>query len=595
VNPLAEYQARLEDRRRASELDHKQFRRIGNARLAAGLAAVVLAFFVFGEVWISVWWLLLPLAVFGALMIVHARVVERMERSKRAIQYYERGVARLEDHWMGLGDSGERFRDPAHVYAEDLDLFGKGSLFQLLSTARTRAGEDTLAGWLLAPASPDEVAARHLAVEELRPLLDLREDLAALGATVRSSLDPDATAAWGEAPEVRFPAGARYIAPVLVAGMVILFGLYMAGVFTRTPFLAALLLEMGYAFFLGSKTSRVTHAVDSPSLDLSLLAKLLQRLERETFRAPLLQQLHARLKAGSQQMASAQIARLGSVVERLDWQENKVFAPIAFVLLWTAQVAMAIERWRRVSGRHIREWIDTAGEFEALCSLAGYSYEHPADILPELTDAPGGCFEAEAIAHPLMPDTQSIRNNVKLGGDTRLWIVSGSNMSGKSTLLRTIGINAVLAWAGAPVRATLLKISPLTLGASIRTVDSLQDGRSRFYAEITRLREIVALTKRPRPVLFLLDELLSGTNSHDRQAGASAIVKALIDRGALGLITTHDLALAHIAEALPGRAANVHFADTLENGELHFDYRLQPGVVERSNALDLMRSVGLEV
>jgi hypothetical protein len=595
VNPLAEYQARLEDRRRASELDHKQFRRIGNARLAAGLAAVVVAFFVFGEVWISVWWLLLPLAVFGALVIVHARVVERMERSKRAIQYYERGVARLEDHWMGLGDSGERFRDPAHVYAEDLDLFGKGSLFQLLSTARTRAGEDTLAGWLLAPASSDEVAARHLAVEELRPLLDLREDLAALGATVRSSLDPDATAAWGEAPEVRFPAGARYIAPVLVAGMVILFGLYMVGVFTRTPFLAALLLEMGYAFFLGSKTSRVTHAVDSPSLDLSLLAKLLQRLERETFRAPLLQQLHARLKAGSQQMASAQIARLGRVVERLDWQENKVFAIIAMVLLWTAQVAMAIERWRRVSGRHIREWIDAAGEFEALCSLAGYSYEHPADILPELTDAPGGCFEAEAIAHPLMPDTQSIRNNVKLGGDTRLWIVSGSNMSGKSTLLRTIGINAVLAWAGAPVRAERLKISPLTLGASIRTVDSLQDGRSRFYAEITRVREIVALTKRPRPVLFLLDELLSGTNSHDRQAGASAIVKALIDRGAVGLITTHDLALAHIADALPGRAANVHFADTLENGQLHFDYRLQPGVVERSNALDLMRSVGLEV
>lgn len=595
MNPLAEYQARLEDRRRASELDHKQFRRIGNARLAAGLAAVVVAFFVFGEVWISVWWLLLPLAVFGALVIVHARVVERMERSKRAIQYYERGVARLEDHWMGLGDSGERFRDPAHVYAEDLDLFGKGSLFQLLSTARTRAGEDTLAGWLLAPASSDEVAARHLAVEELRPLLDLREDLAALGATVRSSLDPDATAAWGEAPEVRFPAGARYIAPVLVAGMVILFGLYMVGVFTRTPFLAALLLEMGYAFFLGSKTSRVTHAVDSPSLDLSLLAKLLQRLERETFRAPLLQQLHARLKAGSQQMASAQIARLGRVVERLDWQENKVFAIIAMVLLWTAQVAMAIERWRRVSGRHIREWIDAAGEFEALCSLAGYSYEHPADILPELTDAPGGCFEAEAIAHPLMPDTQSIRNNVKLGGDTRLWIVSGSNMSGKSTLLRTIGINAVLAWAGAPVRAERLKISPLTLGASIRTVDSLQDGRSRFYAEITRVREIVALTKRPRPVLFLLDELLSGTNSHDRQAGASAIVKALIDRGAVGLITTHDLALAHIADALPGRAANVHFADTLENGQLHFDYRLQPGVVERSNALDLMRSVGLEV
>jgi DNA mismatch repair ATPase MutS len=279
----------------------------------------------------------------------------------------------------------------------------------------------------------------------------------------------------------------------------------------------------------------------------------------------------------------------------LDWQRNLVFAPIAMVLLWSAQVAMAIERWRRVSGRHIHEWIDTAGEFEALCSLACYSYEHPADVFPELADISGGWFEAEAVAHPLMPQSHSIRNDVQLGGEIRLWIVSGSNMSGKSTLLRTIGINTVLAWSGAPVRAERLKISPLSLGASIRVQDSLQDGRSRFYAEITRLREIVALTSGPRPVLFLLDELLSGTNSHDRQIGASAIVHALIDHGALGLITTHDLALAHIADTLAGRAVNVHFADTLENGELHFDYRLQPGVVERSNALDLMRSVGLEV
>jgi DNA mismatch repair ATPase MutS len=326
-----------------------------------------------------------------------------------------------------------------------------------------------------------------------------------------------------------------------------------------------------------------------------LLAELLRRLENETFRAPRLQQLQARLKSGSQPSAASNIAQLGRLGARLDWAENKVFAPIAFALLWTAQVALAIERWRSIWGRHVREWMDTAGEFEALCSLASYSYEHPADIFPELADVPGGWFEAQALAHPLMKDAHAIRNDVQLGADTRLWIVSGSNMSGKSTLLRTIGINTVLAWAGAPVRATRLKISPLSLGVSIRVQDSLQDGRSRFYAEITRLREIVSLTKGPRAVLFLLDELLSGTNSHDRQIGAAAIVQALVDHGALGLITTHDLALAHIADGLAGRALNVHFADTLQNGELHFDYQLQPGVVERSNALDLMRSVGLEV
>jgi hypothetical protein len=596
---LEEYQVRVQERRQASQRLDKQFRRIGNARLAAALAAVVVAFFVFGEVWISFWWLLIPLAVFAVLIVVHARVVERLERAQRAIQFYERGLARLEDGWMGTGETGDRFRNPNHLYSEDLDLFGKGSLFELLSTARTRAGEDFLANWLLAPASKDEVAARHEAVRELGPMLALREDLAVLGATVRSGLDPDAAARWGEAPEVVFPAGARYIACVLAAAVLVSFGLYMADVFTRTPFLAVLLVDLGFAFYLGRRTLQVANAVDSPSHDLALLAKLLHRLESENLRGPLLQQLQARLRTGNQVVASAEIGRLGRLVARLDWQRNAMFAPLALVLLWGAQVTMAIEGWRRVWGGSIREWIDTAGEFEALCSLAGYSYEHPSDVLPDVADVPGGCFEAEGLAHPLMPASHAIRNDVHLGGpdskNARLWIVSGSNMSGKSTLLRTIGINAVLAWAGAPVRAARLKTSPLSLGASIRVQDSLQDGRSRFYAEITRLREIVALTSGPRPALFLLDELLSGTNSHDRRIGAAGIVQALIDHGALGLITTHDLALAHIVDALPGRALNVHFADTLQNGELHFDYRLQPGVVERSNALDLMRSVGLEV
>jgi len=595
VSPLEEYRSRLADRRQASVRLEKQFRYIGNARLASGLAALVVAFLVFGEVWISFWWLLVPLAVFAALVVVHSRVVQRLERSQRAIQFYERGLARLEDRWIGTGETGERFRNPNHLYSEDLDLFGKGSLFELLSMARTRSGEDFLAAWLLAPAAQDEVATRHQAVWELRGMLDLREDLAVLGATVRSGLDPDAAATWGEAPEVLFPAGTRYIALFLAAALLISFGLYMANVFTRTPFLGILMVDLGFAFFLGNRTLQVANAVDSPSHDLALLAKLLQRLESETFHAALLQRLHTQLQAGSRLVASAEIGRLGRLVARLDWQRNPMFAPIALVLLWGAQVAMAIERWRRVWGPHIREWIDTAGEFEALCSLAGYSYEHPADIFPELADVSGGCIEAQALAHPLMPESHSVRNDVRLGGETRLWIVSGSNMSGKSTLLRTIGINAVLAWAGAPVRAASLKISPLSLGVSIRVMDSLQDGRSRFYAEITRLREIIGLTGGTRPVLFLLDELLSGTNSHDRQIGASGIVQALIEHGAMGLITTHDLALAHIADALPGRAINVHFADTLQNGELHFDYRLQPGVVERSNALDLMRSVGIQV
>jgi DNA mismatch repair ATPase MutS len=269
----------------------------------------------------------------------------------------------------------------------------------------------------------------------------------------------------------------------------------------------------------------------------------------------------------------------------------KVVGPL---MLWTEQLAFAIEAWRRVSGPALRRWLDAVGEIEALCCLGAYAWEHPADVFPEFA-AGGACFEGEEMAHPLLDRSRAVRNSVALGGDLRVLIVSGSNMSGKSTLLRTLGINTVLAQAGAPVCARRLRLSRLALGASIRTMDSLHDGTSRFYAEIKRLHQIMELTAGPLAVLFLLDELLHGTNSHDRKIGAEAIVRGLVERGAIGLVTTHDLALAQVVEALATRAANVHFEDQFENGRMTFDYRLHAGVVEKSNALELMRSVGLEV
>jgi hypothetical protein len=407
-------------------------------------------------------------------------------------------------------------------------------------------------------------------------------------------MDPDAVMHWASAPAVPFAAFTRPVAALFGAAVAITLLLYLAGVWTRTPFLISLLLELTFGFAYGRKTLAVMSGVNSPSRDLALLSKLLERIEREKFQAPLLQQIKARLDS-SELIASREIARLRGLVSRLDWQRNILFAPIGMAILWSLQIAISIERWRRIAGPHIGEWIESIGEFEALLALAGYSYEHPGDPLPELTDAGAAVFEAKAIGHPLMAAEQCVRNDVTLGGDLQLLIVSGSNMSGKSTLLRSVGLNSVLAWAGAPVRATALRISPLQVGASLRVLDSLQDGRSRFYAEITRLREILSLAGGERTLLFLIDELLSGTNSHDRRIGAGAVVRTLVERGAIGLVTTHDLALAQIASDFGGRAANVHFEDTLENGRLNFDYRLRQGVVERSNALDLMRSVGLEV
>jgi DNA mismatch repair ATPase MutS len=263
-------------------------------------------------------------------------------------------------------------------------------------------------------------------------------------------------------------------------------------------------------------------------------------------------------------------------------------------------VALAVHRWRTRHGAHVRVWIETVGHFEALGSLSCYRYEHADDPFPEVvtTEAAGrsaALFDGIQLGHPLLPAASMVRNDVHLAADTQLLVVSGSNMSGKSTLLRTVGINAVLALAGAPVRAASLRISPLAIGATLRIQDSLQEGRSRFYAEITRIRELADLAGGSVPLLFLLDELFSGTNSHDRLVGATGVLRSFLDRGAVGLITTHDLALTAVADELSPRAANVHFEDWFEGNEMRFDYRMKPGPVTRSNAIALMRAVGLDV
>jgi len=591
TEPRVEYERRRAARLAAAEREMQRFRKVGLVRiglLALGLALVWLAY----SGLVAWWWWIVPAAVFFVLADVQDRISQARRRAERAAAYYEQGLARLDDDWAGKGETGERFADDSHPYAEDLDLFGKGSLFELLSRARTRVGEETLAQWLLHPAEPDAVRARQAAVAELRTRLDLREDLAMLGEGVRSGDDARALAAWADAapwPISRaLRAGAIAMALLAVATLV----LGIAG-FGWTPFLVALIAGRVFSFRLRDRVEHVVGAVDRAGRDLRLLSGVLARLERERFESPRLTELRAALDVEGL-APSQQISKLDGLINLLDARRNMIFAPAAFVLLWETQLAIAIERWRQSSGPAVSRWLAAVGEFEALGSLAGYAYERPRDPFPELAEG-AARFEGEGLGHPLIPESRNVRTDLNLSGEPGVLIVSGSNMSGKSTLLRTVGVNTVLALAGAPVRARRLRLSPLQVGASIRIQDSLQAGASRFYAEITRLRQIVDLTAGPLPVLFLLDEILHGTNSHDRRIGAEGVVRGLMGRGAIGLVTTHDLALARIADELAPRAANVHFEDRLEDGKMTFDYLLRPGVVRRSNALELMRSVGLEV
>jgi len=541
---------------------------------------------------LSIWWAVLPLIGFFLLAPTQQTITEARRRCERAAELYRLGSARIDDQWPGKGSSGSRFISESHSYAADLDLFGVGSLFELLSLARTRVGEDTLAEWLLTPAAKTVVELRQEAVNELRSQIDLREDLALLAEGIHSGSDAKQLVTWAAAPPWQISTGLRLSAFALAILAVIGLALWFIG-FGYVPFLISILIGRVFVFRFREQIETVIASVDLPAKELQLLEEVLQRIEQEQFTSARLVHLRAALNVAGL-APSQQTAKLKRLLELLDSRRNLFFAPIAFILLWPMQIAMAIELWRQRSGPAVERWLAAIGEIEAVSSLAGYAFEHPDDPFPELVEG-GVVFDAEQLGHPLIPRSQNVRTNLTLGSRPAVFIVSGSNMSGKSTLLRSVGTNTVLALAGAPVRAHKLRLTALQVGASIRIQDSLQAGASRFYAEITRLRQIVDLTKGSLPVLFLLDEILHGTNSHDRLIGAEGVVRGLVERGAVGLVTTHDLALTRIVDELKERAANVHFEDHLEAGKMTFDYVLRPGVLQKSNALELMRSVGLEI
>jgi len=594
-NPRDEYARRLEASRSRSARLARLDDLAGNARLGLFVAGAALAFLAWRG---AVGWTGPGLAAlaFVPLVIAHGRVIRDRRRSQGISAHHERALARLDGRWAGSGSAGARFLDEEHPYAGDLDLFGVGSLFERLCMARTASGESALAAWLLRPAPPAEVATRQGAVAELREKLDFREDIALLGDDVRSGVAPESLADWGATPHRATPAWARALVGLVAAATAASVVGWLFEVVGPAPMGALLVLEVAIAYGLGGRSRRAIAEVENRAVELSTLAGLLARVERERFESPRLRELQAGL-GDPARPASARIARLAALTRWLESLHNVFFALFGALLLWKTQFALAIEAWRAAEGSAIGRWLDAAGQVEAYASLASYAFENPDDPFPELVEPAGPLLEGEAVGHPLLPPEDCIRNDLALSGDgLRVLAVSGSNMSGKSTWLRTVGINAVLAQAGAPVRARRFRLSPLSIGGTLRVHDSLQAGRSRFYAEILRLRQLVDLAGQAPPLLFLIDEVLHGTNSADRLLGAEAVIRGLLGRGAIGLFTTHDLALAEVAGHLGPMAANVHFADHLDDhGKLAFDYRMRPGVVRQSNALALMRAVGLEV
>lgn len=584
-----------QDRRRHFASEAARFSRF-DGQIALARGAVFLLCLMLAAYWLATGephplWAVAPVGLFILLVVIHSRVLQRKHKADLGIVYYDRCFERLEGRWSDVGETGDRYQDHTHPYASDLDVFGKGSLFQQLWRGVTRLGQDRLAAWLLTPSGRDVALARQVAVTELRTRYDLREAVGLLGNTERDG-NQNLLRAWAGVPPRPIAGAVRAVAVVF---SVLFWGGFLAWLADKAPvsvpiaaFAACLLL----AFLLRSRITEAVGRLDRAEAGLSSLAYVLRIAERGEFESPLLREVRGRL-ATEGVPCSDRIVELQSLSLRFNTALfNQFFAPIAVTLGLPIHLAHAAEIWRTRFGSAVPRWLDAVGEFEALLCLSGYAAEHPGDPSPSIVEA-GPLFNGKQVGHPLLPDDRCVRNDVCLDESLRLLVVSGSNMAGKSTLLRAVGLNAVLAFAGAPVRAAALTISPLQLGSVIRVSDSLQSGKSLFFAAIERLKRVAALANQQPPLLFLLDELLAGTNSHDRRVGAEAILKRLMNEGAIGIVTTHDLALTEIADALAPSAKNVHLRDVLIGDRMEFDYMLRPGVVQRGNAVALMRLVGL--
>ena len=591
TKPRSQFESQLAARRAAAREHERRHHAFGYLRLAIGAMLAYSGWLALSQPDNVPWPFLVHLTLFSAATVLHAKVIRRLEFAQRAVQHYERGLARLNGDFSKSASRGERFADPHHPFSGDLDLFGAGGLFERLCHTRTREGASILAGWLLRMDGPPAAPRRLAAAAELAGQLELRERLAVLGTDLKSALHPEALRAWAVDDSKLFPKAAGWLYAVNVFSLLCIAAAFYFWIVS--PLALGALFSAAVMWGYRGRVAETLESTSQAGMDLRVLEGALRLLEESKFNSELITEIQRRIRREGAP-ASERISRLAHLAEWIDSLDSDIFKFLNYLFLFSLHFTRAADRWRRENGGMVDTWLTAAGEFEALSSLAAWQFENPDTVAPVWTDDDPALTGA-ALRHPLIERQKAIVNDAKLDSECRLLLVSGSNMSGKSTFLRTIGLNAVLAHAGASVPAGALTISPLSLGASIRTVDSLQEGASRFYAELQRLKAIVDLSKKDRKLLFLLDELLSGTNSHDRKIGAEGIVDTLLRNGAIGLVTTHDLALAAIAEKPESQAVNVHFEDQIIDGRIQFDYRMKPGVVKTSNALALMRAVGLDV
>ncbi|MDO4540224.1 MAG: DNA mismatch repair protein MutS [Syntrophomonadaceae bacterium] len=594
-----EFERRAERFQKAERALDKQFRRVSNMRLAVfllGLAAAILGYSYCNALWGSLA-LVVTVGLFAVLVVRHQHIAGERDRYAALAAINQQNIRRITgEGWDGFLLTGEEFSDGQHPYSDDLNLFGHASLFQWLNTTHSWHGRGYLRNLL---ADPDRSLAairrRQEAVKELARELEFCQELQALGLNAQQVHDdPEKLFAICEQERgfFRYP----WLRLMIIALPIFTITVWVGWFYNRAAeYLllgcGLLLLHMLINLVGFSKVSERLSVVGDFRERIRHYQRFFELLEPKSFVAPLLIELRHQL-LDQKVLASQAIRRLDSLSGLIEMRSNPiVHFVVNVVLFWDFHCVFSLDRWRQANGARVRPWVETLGRIEALSSLAMVAQINPHWAWPEFSDIPVQ-FEAMGLGHPLLPAERCVVNNVEL--NDKILVITGSNMAGKTTLLRTVGANLVLAYAGAPVCAVSLRCSVMNLHTSMRIQDDLHSGISTFYAELLRIRSILDDSRRQQPLLFLIDEVFRGTNSEDRALGAKSVVLNLNRPWVVGLIATHDLEICELADS-HARIRNYHFMETYEKGEIRFDYRLHTGRSQTRNAQFLMKMVGIEM
>jgi len=541
------------------------------------------------------------LAIFIALMVVHESYFKKKKHSMTLSQINQDSLKRIHGEWNTFSDDGREFIDENHPYSQDLDIFGQGSLFQFINTARTYLGRFKLRDLLITPPkSIEEIGNRQEAIRELTQKLGFRQKYMAEGMQVSKMHDPKELFSWANRVE------SFYRKPLVI----IIFRLMpvitiVVGFFTffnpETKYYALIVLLLIQFVILrinAGKRGKILGVAAHYMDNIRAYSRMLNLLELETYNSPYLEGLKTKLKDKNEKTACEQIRKLVSIVDSISNKSNFFYIVLNIIFLMDYEYMFFLEKWKEQSGTKIKNWLYTIAEFEALASLAVLRYDYPEWAMPELTEGLGSdnsmpLFVAEKMGHPLLVKS-SVANDLKFEFPKNILLITGSNMSGKSTLLRTAGINLVLAYAGTAVCANTFKCSLMDIYTCMRVNDNLEKNISAFYAELLRIKMIVEAVEKGKTIFFLLDEIFKGTNSMDRHTGGKVLIKKLSKKKILGLISTHDLELAEL-EKEGNMIKNYHFQEYYVNGKICFDYKLRNGVSTTRNAAFLMKMAGIDI